>query len=180
MKKYPPGSPLALKKSVYYWSRLRKKLKICPRAAFVQIFDILCSKHFWYMIWYDIFVKLQLGWHPVAVVQYTFTQNDTKQTTHRIYVYITGLNLGQPQLYAVHIFNSSMCWYYKMCELLDRIHILLGRTDSFISLCYWLKLRLKVSATFNQGNWSFTAFWHNWILNYKQRVMCFSNLLCVW
>jgi hypothetical protein len=30
----------------------------------------------WYdddMIWYDKFVKLQLGWHPVAVVQYTFT-----------------------------------------------------------------------------------------------------------
>jgi hypothetical protein len=44
----------------------------------------------------DIFVKLQLGCHPVAVVQYTFThkqyterhktnntQNDTKQTIHR-------------------------------------------------------------------------------------------------
>jgi hypothetical protein len=26
------------------------------------------------MILYDIFVKLQLGCHPVAVVQYTFTQ----------------------------------------------------------------------------------------------------------
>ena len=44
-----------------------------------------------YMIWYDMIwyiYYLQLGCHPVAVVQYTFThknntQNDTKQTIHR-------------------------------------------------------------------------------------------------
>ena len=38
---------------------------------------------------YDIFVKMQLGCHPVTVVQYSThlhtknTQNDTKQTIHR-------------------------------------------------------------------------------------------------
>jgi hypothetical protein len=42
----------------------------------------------WYdKIWYDIFVTLQLGSHPVAVVQYTvthkITQKYTKPTIHR-------------------------------------------------------------------------------------------------
>jgi membrane protein required for beta-lactamase induction len=48
------------------------------------------------MIWngmiYDIFVLLLLGWHPVTVVQYTFTQNNTQDnrmkqnTQNRTYV----------------------------------------------------------------------------------------------
>ena len=43
------------------------------------------------MIVYDIFVKLQLGWHPMAVVQYTFTHrqyieqhNETEYTEQNI------------------------------------------------------------------------------------------------
>jgi len=33
------------------------------------------------MIKYDIFLKLQLGCHLVAVVQYTFTHNNTQNDT---------------------------------------------------------------------------------------------------
>jgi hypothetical protein len=53
--------------------------------------ESLCYEYdtIWYMIWY--ICKLQLGWHPVAVVQYTFTNKQytehneteyTEQNTH--------------------------------------------------------------------------------------------------
>jgi hypothetical protein len=44
------------------------------------------------MIWYDIICKLQLGWHPVAIVRYTFTHkqyteqhNETEYTEQNIH-----------------------------------------------------------------------------------------------
>jgi hypothetical protein len=43
-----------------------------------MIYDMILYM-IWYMVWYDmiydmIYIGLQLGWHPVAAVQYTFTQ----------------------------------------------------------------------------------------------------------
>ena len=35
---------------------------------------------------YDIFVKLQLGCYPVAVVQYTFTQTTHRTTQNKQYI----------------------------------------------------------------------------------------------
>jgi len=44
-----------------------------------------------FVIWYDIFFELQLGWHPVAVVQYTFTH---KQYIEQ-HIYLNGKSVGR-------------------------------------------------------------------------------------
>jgi hypothetical protein len=55
----------------------------------MTLHDMIWCDMIWYvMIWYDIFVKLQLGWYPVAIVQYTFTH---KQYTERHKTTIHGI-----------------------------------------------------------------------------------------
>jgi hypothetical protein len=49
-------------------------------------YDMIWYDMIWYDMWYDISVKLQLGCHPVAVVQYTFTQTVHRTTQKKQYI----------------------------------------------------------------------------------------------
>jgi hypothetical protein len=55
-------------------------------------FGNIAKSDYYDMIWYDMIYQLQLGVHPVAVVQYTFTHkqyteqhNDTEYTEYYIH-----------------------------------------------------------------------------------------------
>jgi hypothetical protein len=75
------GTKLTAHLLLVLWLRMSGAIPLIPIYAYIT---------------YDIFVKLQLGCHPVAAVQYTFThkryteqhktyntQNNTKHTIHR-------------------------------------------------------------------------------------------------
>jgi len=51
-----------------------------PYESALTCFTVTSCERMQVLILYDIFVKLQLGCHPVAIVQYTFTH---KQYTER-------------------------------------------------------------------------------------------------
>jgi hypothetical protein len=53
-------------------------------------YDMIWYDMIWYdMIWYDmIYLLTAIGWHPVAVVQYTFTHRQyTEQHNETEYTY---------------------------------------------------------------------------------------------
>ena len=59
-------------------------------------YDMIWYDMMWYMIWYDMIwymCLLQFGWHPVAVVQYTFTHKQCVITA-----YVKGYTCRPPDM----------------------------------------------------------------------------------
>ena len=139
----------------------------------------------WYDIWYDMIwyiCQLQLGWYPVAVLQYTFTQTIQRITqwnrVHRIHKtalrasnhsmdILNASRFWQPSaataLYHTrrshHSVVSSWWWAWNcpkhVEQFIKRNQVLHKLTSSWF--CY---LHCTVNHT-SSPNWVFSIIWHN-------------------